>query len=585
MLRRFTQLALGAAALSIVAFAGDPDWIARSKTGMLAADSPEASRIGADVLTAGGNAFDAAVATSLALAVARPQSTGLGGGGFMVAYVAKDKRFVALDFREVAPAAATAERYAELLKRQGDGPSPTIYGGSAIAVPGQVAGLAEIHKRFGTRPWKDLVAPAIKLAQTGFVADEHHVNACNAALKDMEKWPPLKERHARLYATLLGNGVPPNVGDKVMRPDLALALQLIADRGPDAFYQGPIADAVVKAAQAAGGVLTKDDLATYKVREREPLRAKYHDYEIVAMPPPSSGGVCIIEVLNALDALRDAHRELLPKQDFDWKTDAGFPLMLVYCLQHAFADRARWLGDPDFARVPVAYLTSSGYAKLLAARGFSWPGAAARPEEYGTNTLPEDRGTSHFCVADRDGNIVALTETINGTFGSFVVAEPYGIILNNQMDDFAAEPGQPNLYGLIQGQANAIAPGKHPLSSMAPTIVLKAGRPVLVLGASGGPRIITSVLQVMLNVIEFDVPLEQAMTAVRLHHQWLPDEVAFDREPPAELAKVLKDAGYKLTDERKSGKVQAIQFLPGGTMVGASDPQKGGRPAGVTGKP
>ena len=551
--------------------ADDPPWIARGKSGMVASDSPAASRIGADVLRAGGNAFDAAVATSLALAVARPQSTGLGGGGFLVAYVAEEKRFVVLDFRETAPAAATPKRYAALHQAKGDGPSPSVYGGNAVGVPGQFAGLAEILKRFGTKPLGELAAPAIGLAESGFVVDESYRHACEQALKDFDKWPRLKQRHPRLYATLLGNGTPPEIGEKIKRPDLAGALRLIAERGPGAFYDGPIGQAIVKAAQEAGGTLTPDDLRSYRIREREPIRARFGEYEIVSMPPPSSGGVCIAETVHILQSTA-IRSDLHPVHDY--------PHVLVEAMKHAFADRARWLGDSDFADIPLARLTSLNYAAELA------QGIHARrtlePDKYGsTKTPPDDGGTSHFCVADRFGNVVGMTETINGLFGSLVVAEPFGIILNNQMDDFLTVPGQANLYGLRQSRANLVGPSKRPLSSMSPTIVLKDGRPVLVLGASGGPRIITAVLQVMLNVIKLDMPLDEAMSAVRIHHQWQPDEVYFDRDPPAGLVASLKAAGHTISDKRKGAAVQAIRFLPDGTMLGVSDPRKGGRPAGL----
>jgi gamma-glutamyltranspeptidase/glutathione hydrolase len=580
MLRKLIPLALITGLLSPMLLAGDPPWLARSRSGMVASDSPEASQIGADVLRAGGNAFDAAIATSFALAVARPQSTGLGGGGFMVACLAKEKRVVALDFREVAPAGATRARYDRLAAEAGDGPSPTIYGGDAIGVPGQLAGLAEIHKRFATRPLRDLVQPALRLAETGFVADEHYRGAVKEALADFAKWPQFKERYKHIYETLLGNGTAPQDGDKVTRPELAKALRLIAAQGPDAFYKGPLGEAAVKAAQGAGGVLTMDDLAAYSIRERSPLRVTWvrypaqEEFEIVTMPPPSSGGTCIAETLNVMAAMSKMLRDPGHATRMELTPQESNAPVLVFALKHAFADRARWLGDPDYTQVPVGCLTNPKYAEQLADR------LPRGSEDYGSTTLPEDRGTSHFCVADQDGNVVALTETINGVFGSLVIAEPYGIILNNQMDDFAANPGKPNLYGLIQGEANAVAPGKRPLSSMSPTIVFKAGRPVLTLGASGGPRIITSVLQVMLNVIEFDLPLDEAMSAVRVHHQWLPDEVYFDREPPATLVATLKGTN-KISSERKTGVVQAIQFLPDGTLVGACDPRKGGRPAGL----
>ena len=550
--------------------ATDPPWIVRSQQGMVASDSPEASRIGADVLASGGNAFDAAIATSMALTVARPQSTGLGGGGFMVAWLAAEERPIVLDFRETAPAGATAERYVKLSALAGDGPSPSVYGGNAVGVPGQLAGLAEIERRYATRPLSELIKPAITLARRGFVADESYRSACASTVAKYKRWPAFERQYGQLYETLLDKGMPPAVGERVRRPDLVRALELIARRGADAFYQGPIGEATVRAVQSAGGVLTVGDLAGYRVVEREPIRAPYHEYEIISMPPPSSGGVCIVEALNILDTLAGkAGRSLSALRD-----EGVYAPALVYALSRGFADRAAWLGDPGFAEIPTRRLISPDYARGLA-------------EEYGRAAEPvghqqcDDDGTSHFCVVDRAGNVVALTETINAEFGSLVVAKPFGIILNNEMDDFAADPGKPNLYGLIQGEANGVAPGKRPLSSMSPTIVMKAGEPVLVLGGSGGPRIITAALQVMLNVVEFGQPVESALSAVRLHHQWKPPAVYFDRQPTAELAASLVEAGYELSNERKFGVVQVIRKLDDGTLVGGSDPRKGGRPAGV----
>jgi gamma-glutamyltranspeptidase/glutathione hydrolase len=569
-----TGALIAASALASVVCAGDPDWIAHSKTGMVASDSPEASRIGANVLKAGGNAFDAAVATSFALAVARPQSTGLGGGGFMLAYVAGEKRFVALDFRESAPAGGTAEHYAYLHAQRGAGPSPSIYGGNAVAVPGQLAGLAEINKRFGSRPLAELIQPAIELAKEGFLVDRSFLSERRTVFNAFKKWPQLRQEYAQLADRLTPDGNVPKPGDKFKRPNLARALELIAKDGPDAFYRGPISTAIIEAVQAHGGLLVPGDLSGYRVVERQPLRISQFDtmrefrHEIVAMPPPSSGGVCLAEILNIIGA--GASRS-------DIHPEEGRAHVLVEAMKHAFADRARWLGDPDFYPIPSSGLTSPRYAALCAQRiqaqqTLFWT-------DYGSSTPPpDDGGTSHFCIADQHGNIVAQTETINGSFGSLIVAEPYGIILNNEMDDFLTVRGEANLYGLVQGEANLVAPGKRPLSSMSPTIVLKNGKPLLVLGASGGPRIITSVLQVAQHVMD-GRPIEEAMTELRLHHQWQPDEIYFDREPPAALVENLKQHGHQISDKRQTGIVQAIQFLDDGTMVGASDPKKGGRPA------
>jgi gamma-glutamyltranspeptidase/glutathione hydrolase len=572
-------IALGALASAV--HAGDPDWIARSKTGMVASDSPEASQIGADVLKAGGNAFDAAVATSFALAVARPQSTGLGGGGFMVAYVASADRFIALDFRETAPAGATPERYAELFAKRGDGPSPSVYGGNAVCVPGQLAGLADINQRFGTRPLADLIAPAIMLAEGGFVVDESFLGARLAVLKDAAKWPQLAKKHATLYEHLSPSGAAPGLGERFKRPDLVKSLRLIAQHGPDVFYDGPIGEAIVAAVRKAGGTLTAEDLRAYQVKERQPHRFRFglwhgksEAVDCVTMPPPSSGGFCLsmmedFEGLCSLDELGNTG------EPFHY-----FPHVQVEAMKHAFAHRAKWLGDPDFTDIPMSRLLSTDRVIDLIHRYYD--SEQTRPSSvYGDAAAPpDDGGTSHFCVGDKDGNIVALTETINGSFGSLVVAEPYGIILNNEMDDFLTVRGQSNMFELVQSEANLVAPGKRPLSSMSPSILVREGKPVLAIGASGGPRIITSTYTVARRVM-FGDTLEEAMTALRIHHQWQPDEIYFDREPPAGMVAQLESHGHKVSDKRRSGIVQAIQFLDDGTMVGASDPKKGGRPAAV----
>jgi gamma-glutamyltranspeptidase/glutathione hydrolase len=559
------------AAAAARAAGDDPAWLLKSTAGMVAADHAEASRIGAAVLKSGGNAFDAAVATSLALTVCRPESTGIGGGGFMVAYVAGERRFVALDFRETAPASATPERYAALHAARGDGPSPSVFGGNAVAVPGLLAGLAELHRRYCTRPWAELVRPAIELAEHGFSVDTHFRDACEEAVRDYEKWPELNVRCRALDELLRPGGELLKVGDRLRRPELARALTLISQRGAEAFYQGEIGEAIVGAVNAAGGQMSPGDLRAYRVKEREPLREQYSGYEFVLMPPPSSGGVCIAEILNILSHTRYAAAR---------EGDPGLAAhLMIESMKHALADRALLLGDPDAAPIPTARLTSRAYAATMAATISS--DRTGEPEEYGAHSAPgDDGGTSHFCVADRAANIVAMTETINDVFGSRVVAPEFGIVLNNEMDDFLTVRGQANLFGLVQSERNLVGPGRRPLSSMAPTIVLKDGRPVLVIGASGGPRIISSVTQVTLRALQGE-SIADALSAVRLHHQWRPNEVNFDREPPTELSEALRRRGHALSSTRKTGHVQAIQFLDDGTMIGASDPRKGGRPAGA----
>ncbi len=564
--------------------ADDPAWIARGKAGMVAADHPQASEIGAAVLRDGGNAFDAAVAVSFALSVCRPESTGIGGGGFMLAYVAKEQRFVALDFREVAPAAATPERYKALsdaAKAAGRW-SPSVYGGNAVGVPGQVAGLGEIHRRFGTREWGKLVEPAIRLAEDGFIVDAHYREACADARKTCEKYPALQAQCGRLHELLTRGGDLPPAGSRVQRTALAEALRLIERGGAKAFYEGPIAEAIVQAVRSAGGGMTRSDIGSYRVIDRVPLSTRFqrqqphgqltHDFQIMLLPPPSSGGICLTEmfaVANHLPEFRCGFEPLSFHEHY-----------LVEAMKHAFANRARWLGESIDASL-TSRLTSASYLDEL------WQSVSREQctypiDEYGLRgtaaAAPDDRGTSHFCVADREGNIVALTETVNGSFGSFVLTEPYEIVLNNQLDDFTTVLGDSNLFGLKQGAPNLIAPGKRPLSSMSPTIILKDGQPFLALGASGGPRIITSVLQVALNVMDGD-ELADAMVKPRFHHQWQPDLIYFDREPPSDLVAALEKLGHKISPERHYASVQAIEFLPDGTRIGASDPNKGGRPA------
>lgn len=570
--RRGLLAALAGLCLPLVALAQtDPPWLARSKAGMVASDAPEASRIGAEVLRAGGNAFDAAVATSLALTVSRPQSTGLGGGGFMVAYLAAERRLIALDFRETAPAGATPELYQKLHDDRPEGPSASIYGGAAVATPGLLAGLAEINRAHGSKPLRELIAPATELAERGFKLDTRLLEARQATLEDLERWPQLHEMAAPLVAELT-DAATWAPGKPFRRPLLAKTLRRIAERGPDDFYRGEIAAAMVAAVERHGGRLSLEDMAGYQVKSRTPLRVEYHGCEIFSMPPPSSGGVCIAETLNILSAAerRDELRE------------GGIAPVLIEAFKHAFADRAAWLGDPDTAALPVERLVSAEYAESLAAK--IRPQGTLPPEEYGSRpgaaSQPADRGTSHFCVADAQGNVVAITETINDTFGSRLMVPELGLILNNEMDDFLTVRGAANLFGLVQGEANLVGPAKRPLSSMAPTIVMKAGKPVLVLGAAGGPRIITSTLQTLLHVVRFGRPIEDAIAAVRMHHQWWPDEVYLDRSPSPLMRETLLRCGHRISDERKTGIVQAIQIQADGTFVGVCDPRGSGRPAG-----
>lgn len=547
-----------------------PSWQATGTQGMVASDSVYASQAGLEILKAGGNAFDAAAAASFALAVVRPQSTGLGGGGFMLARLAADGRIVVQDFRETAPAAATADMFSRVLKQRPDAPPPSQHGHLAVAVPGVPAGRARMLEAYGTRSLAKVMAPAIRLARDGFHVDRHYAESCAEVLKHYQRYPQLVESCGYVYRVHLRGGELPRAGDLLVQPELGRLLETIAANGPDAFYRGPVAEAIEREMQARGGILRAADLAAYGVVEnRRPIVSTYRDYTIIGMPPPSSGGVCLVEALNVLE-----HFDL-PAM---WRSDPGAATHhVIEAMKHAFADRARWLGDSDFVPVPVQLLTSKTYAAQIA-RAVD-PGRCREVDTYGAEAIPEDAGTSHFCVVDRWGNVVVSTETINTPFGSLAAVDEWGLILNNEMDDFSTAPGDTNAYGLMQSARNAVGPHRRPLSSMCPTIVLRNDEPYLLLGASGGPRIISSVLNVLLGVTDFGLSLEEAMLRSRAHHQWWPDEVYFDDEPPEPLVRALQSRGHRISELRKTGVVQAVA-IDEGAIIGASDPRKGGAPAG-----
>ncbi len=564
----FATVALGIALASAVARSDTPPWIASGANGMVASDSRHASKAGVSILEAGGNAVDAAVAVSFALAVTRPYSTGLGGGGFMICRFA-DGRVIVQDFRETAPAAATADMYVRAAKRKPASPSPSRLGHLAVAVPGLVAGRCQALARYGTMPIARVMAPAVRLAAEGFPIDEHYANSTRNLMDTYDRHPWLKTSCSYVFQTHLRSGRPPRAGDLLVQPKLALLLQGIASGGADFFYKGPVAEALVAGMERHGGIISAEDLARYEVRTREPIRATYRGYALILMPPPSSGGIALATALNILETV-DLPAIL--------KRDRGLAVHYqVEAMKHAFADRARRLGDADFVNVPVALLSSKVYARQLAR--LLDPRECQDIDAYGSTQIPDDAGTSHFCVADRLGGVVVSSETINTTFGSLAAVNEWGLILNNEMDDFVSEPGKPNAYGLVQSHKNAIAPGKRPLSSMAPTIVLKDGKPYLLLGASGGPLIISSVLNVLLAVLDGETTLEAAMSAARPHHQWKPDQVFFDRRPPEVMRVGLVKRGHKLSAKTRTGIVQAVLRTKSG-WLGASDPRKGGRPAG-----
>ncbi|PIQ23359.1 gamma-glutamyltransferase [bacterium (Candidatus Blackallbacteria) CG17_big_fil_post_rev_8_21_14_2_50_48_46] len=540
-----------------------------TQNGMVASDHYLASQVGAEILKKGGNAIDAAIATSLSLSVIRNQSTGIGGGGFMLIRM-HDGRTRVLDYRETAPAQAHRDMY---LNTQGEViPNLSTIGYKAAGVPGLLAGLEAASKEFGSQPLKSLFQPAIQIAEKGFASDAHYLEASEVALK--------RGVNPEFKATYFCNQKPCQIGETVKLPQLAKTLKLIADQGIQVFYRGSLAKKIAAAMQANGGLITEADLAQYHPKIRSPLKGSYRGYEILTMPPPSSGGTALLEILN-----------LLEPQELGWNStgfgSAEHVMRVTEAMKHAYADRAEFLGDPDFVKVPVEELISKDYALSLLPRIKAGLKHTLAREAYGKKGLSysalqapiEDHGTTHFSVVDRWGNMVSSTETINTYFGSLTLVPGTGILLNNQMDDFSSKPGSPNAFGLIGNQANAIAPGKKPLSSMTPTLVLKAGKPFMSLGASGGPRIISGTLNTLINVIDFGMNIEEAVSSPRFHHQWVPDSLFIEKWMPVEVREVLKAHGHHLEITGAESTVQAL-LLENQQIAGASDPRKGGHPAG-----
>ena len=526
----------------------------QSTTGLVVADSELASEAGMEILRRGGNAVDAAVATALALSVVDQASSGLGGGGFMVFYRAKDKQSFALDFRETAPAASRRELS---MKDGKPAASLSLTGALAVAVPGEVAGLIEARRRFGTLALSILAAPAIKLAGEGFPLD----SALGVAI---ERQQANMKRFADLGRIYLPNGEVPKDGQTIRQPELAETLKAIAQQGEAVFYRGWIGAAIIETIKKAGGVMTLDDLQNYKAVWRKPLIGSYRNHTVIAMPPPSSGGVAILEMLNILEGY--------PLGQFQHNS-AFYLHLLTEAMKHAFADRAQFLGDSDFVNVPVGKLTAKNYAEWVRKR--IEPDKTRPPAFYGYyNFHSEQGGTTHFSVVDRFGNAVAVTQSVNTRFGSKLLVSKTGIVLNNEMDDFSIHPEVGNIYGLVGNQANSLQPNKRPLSSMSPTIVLQNGQPELVVGAAGGPRIINATLQTILNVIDFHMPVKAAVAAPRIHHQWLPDRLNIEPRIGAEVQNALKQRGHTLREQTSLGVVQAITRGDNNTLNGAADPRK-----------
>ncbi len=542
---------------------------------VVAADHPLASRCGADILRRGGNVVDAAVATGFALSVVRPASSGIGGGGFMVIWNADQRQATTIDYRERAPQAATRAMFADPKKPDHARDDLSRHGHLAIAVPMHVAGLCYALDHYGTLDLKTVLAPAIQLARDGIPVDQHQVDVQQEVLEMFRKQNGAQDRFAALHAVYLNGGEAWKPRD-VFRSPLANVLEKIAEQGRAGFYDGEVAEAIVAEIRRGGGIITREDLAAAQPMVRPALRAGFDDMEIIAMPPPSSGGVALIESLNFLQAVERTQPELRPEKL--GRESGACVHLLAEALQHSFADRARYLGDTDFTPVPVARLTSPEYAAQLATR---FDPAKTRPSrEYGNHGMEDDGGTSHYCVIDHRGNAVACTETINLLYGSWVVEPKFGIVLNDEMDDFAALPGRPNAFGLIQGEANAVGPGRRPLSSMCPTIVVRDGKAVHALGASGGPRIISTTLSVLLDLTRFGMSPADAVAAPRMHHQWMPAELVLEKPLFDSLGASLKERGHAVVRDDDFSVSQAASRSDAG-LRGGSDPRKGGRPDGL----
>jgi gamma-glutamyltranspeptidase/glutathione hydrolase len=551
-MRAHKSMVLALLSLGLLALAPPPE---RSRAGMVATDHALASAAGATVLAAGGNAVDAAVAAALSCGVVQPAGSGLGGGGFAVV-VYGDERLV-LDFREVAPGGASSGMFLGPDGEVVEGASTK--GGLAVAVPAEGRGLAELHRRLGRLPLKEVVAPALAQAARGFPVGEH-------LHESLARFPQMS---GALFDDL---SAVPEVGDRVTRRTLGRTLKRYARTDGQALSEGPLAESIAATVRAAGGVLTAADLSGYQPVERDPLVGEYRDHTVITMPPPSSGGAVLLQSLAALEAWDLAALG---------HNSAAHLHLLAEVFQHAYADRAAFMGDPAFTEVPLERMLSE--QRILEVRRAVDPERTLPRDAYGTDAAPvEDAGTQHIAVIDGDGMAVSLTTTINTAFGSEVVDPLTGVLLNNEMDDFVAAPGVPNAFGLVGREANAVEPGKKPLSSMTPTVVLDPdGEVLMAVGGSGGPFIISTTLQVISNVLDFGLSASEAVSAPRMHHQWVPELLFLDLlGHPADVQQGLIDRGHSLKSFPFFSAGQLV-LRQDGWLYGAADPRKAGEAAGA----
>ena len=524
-----------------------------SENAMVVSAREEASKIGVEIMKQGGNAFDAMIATDLALLVSYPVAGNIGGGGFMV-FRMNDGNIGALDYRETAPQLATKVMY---LDANGDvSPDKSQLGALAIAVPGTVAGLFEIHKKFGTIPFEKLIEPAIQLAKNGVVATEAQAKRLNHQKISFRKVNQKRILYDQEWRT----------GDTIKNPLLAKTLERIQLHGRDGFYKGKTADLIVEQTQKLGGIITKEDLEAYKVKWREPITFIYKDHTIISMPPPSSGGVCLAQILKSIAPFNIGQYKHNSKK---------YIQLIVEAERRAYADRSHFLGDPDFTNIPMDSLTDLKYLSQRM-ESFNWNKATKSTAlSHGSFTGIESNETTHYSIVDPFGNSVSVTTTLNGAFGSKVYVDKGGFFLNNEMDDFSAKPGTPNMFGLVGAEANSIAAQKRMLSSMSPTIVEENGQLKMVLGSPGGSTIITTVMQNILNVLDYDMTMQESVSKPRFHHQWLPDNIKFEPSFDSVVFGSLKKLGYKIdySNSKVIGKTDAILVLPDGRLEGGADPR------------
>lgn len=529
-----------------------------AQNGIVASAHPVASQVGVDILKAGGNAIDAAVAVQFALAVVHPSAGNIGGGGFLVLRD-KDGKSYSIDFREKAPGKGHADMY---LDKDGNIiPKASTLGRLASGVPGSVDGMAQAHAKYGKLSWKQVLQPAIDIAKNGVVLTEREARSLNSIKSDL-----LAVNPGSSYF-LNPSGKDWAAGDLLMQKDLSKVLKRIQKKGREGFYAGKVAKQLVKDINRNGeGIISKQDLADYRSQWRETIAEGYKGYKVITMAPPSSGGVALLQLMR----LTEQH----PLRKWGWHSDSTIQVM-IEAERRVYADRAKFLGDPDFVKVPVNDLISKDYLQKRWS-DFSWDKATDSKNIQG-GALPgyESLETTHFSVVDKEGNAVSVTTTLNGGYGSRVVVKGGGFFMNNEMDDFSIKAGAPNMYGLIGNKANAIAPGKRMLSSMTPTIIEKDGKLLMVVGTPGGSTIITSVYQTILNVLEHGMTMQQAVNALKFHHQWLPDKTTFEASAfSAEAIKKLQDKGYILEQQRNSiGRMDCILVLPDGSLEGGSDPR------------